>query len=52
MPKETSAEKRLKTIEDSIKELLKQYAELDAAHTRHICTPDAHNPGVLARSKK
>ena len=46
------AEKRLKLMEDAIEKLIKKYAELDSAYTQHICTPDAHNPGMLGRNKK
>ena len=46
------AEERLATIEAAIKKLIGQYKELNQTYTQHICTPDAHNPGMLARSKK
>lgn len=47
----TAAEARLKTIEAAIEKLINKYAKLDGDYTRHICTPDAHNPGILARKK-
>ena len=47
-----ASEKRLKLMEDAIEKLIKKYAELDSAYTQHICTPDAHNPGMLGRNKK
>lgn len=46
------AEKRLKTIEAAIKKLIGQYEELNQGYTQHICTPDAHNPGMMGRNKK
>jgi hypothetical protein len=45
------AEKRLITIEDAIKKLIGQYEELNTVYTQHICTPDAHNPGMMGRKK-
>jgi hypothetical protein len=44
-------DERLKTIEAAIKKLIGQYEELNQGYTQHICTPDAHNPGILARKK-
>jgi hypothetical protein len=45
------AEARLKTIEAAIKKLIGQYEELNQAYTQHICTPDAHNPGMMGKKK-
>lgn len=50
--KDTVAEKRLKTIEKSIKELIAKYAKLDKDVTEHVVTADAHNSAMLARKKQ
>jgi hypothetical protein len=45
------SEKRLKTIEKSIKELIVRLSKIDKDVTEHVVTPDAHNAGYLSVQK-
>ena len=49
---ETAAQKELKTIKESIKKLIGEYESLQKDFTKHVVTPDAHNPGVMSKRIK
>lgn len=48
---EKEVDKRTKELGIAIKDLAEQVAILSVKISDHICTPDAHNPGMM-RSKK
>ena len=43
---------RLSNAEKAIKLLIEQYAALEKRLSEHEKIPDAHNPGMIYRSKK
>ena len=48
----TDEQDDLTKLKNAIAKLITKYKELDADFKKHITTPDAHNPAMLARRKK
>ena len=51
MAAKTKAEKELERLNKAVEKLIKEYDALQKDFTKHVVTPDAHNPGVMAKRK-